>query len=103
MNRWITKAFQKPFKRKQNNYDKFLKAITIQNENKYNQYKALLEVHKEKSKKKFTLLLKFCFVSKIRKKSWCTIKKTVGKAKFIDNNLPKMMIVGNIVELVDQR
>lgn len=75
MNRWITKAFQKPFKRKQKNYDKFLKAITIQNENKYNQYKALLEVHKEKSKKKITLLLKFCFVSKIRKKNMMYNKK----------------------------
>ena len=68
MNRWITKAFQKPFKRKQKNYDKFLKAITIQNENKYKQYKALLEVHKEKSKKKNYFATKVLFRQQNQKK-----------------------------------
>ena len=53
---WMTKGLQKSSKRKQKVYDKFLKSKTDENEKKCKTYKSLLEIHKEKFKKKESMI-----------------------------------------------
>ena len=50
-NPWIIKDITKPFKKKQNLYDQFLKKRTPQNEQKYKMYKNLFKTIKKKAKK----------------------------------------------------
>ena len=52
----MTKGLQKSSKRKQKVYDKFLKSKTDENEKKCKTYKSLLEIHKEKFKKKESMI-----------------------------------------------
>ena len=53
LNPWMSKGLQKSSKKKQKLYDKFLKNRTDQNEKRYQDYKSLFEILKEKSKKLF--------------------------------------------------
>ena len=52
----MTKGLQKSSKRKQKVYDKFLTSKTDENEKKCKTYKSLLEIHKEKFKKKESMI-----------------------------------------------
>ena len=59
LNPWMIKGLQKSSKKKQKLYDRFLKSRTDENEKRYKDYKSLLEILKEKSKKHF---IRKCFI-----------------------------------------
>ena len=95
----MIKALQGSSKRNQQNDDKFLKARTIQNENKYRHYKVL---HSKKNLKKSYYAERIQNCQQNMNKIWHAIKEVIGKAKSIDNALSKAMITGGI-ESFDQR
>ena len=86
---WMTKGLIKSSRRKQRLYEKFLKRKTLENEQKYKEYKNLFESLKKKSKRNHysTLLNKNLGNAK---KTWDIIKEVTGKAKITNmNGLPK--------------
>ena len=103
LNPWMSKGLQKSSRKKTKKnklYDKFLKNRTDQNKKRYKDYKSLFEILKEKSKKLF-YKKKLADCENNVKKTWDTIKEVIGKAKLIDNGLPKMMVIDEC-EIFDQ-
>ena len=100
-NPWVTKGLQKPSKKKQKLYDKFLKSKTNENEKKYKTYKFLFEVLREKFEKiYYSRKLENC--KQNMKKTWDTIKQVIGKTKTIKNDILKRMVIDGI-ETFDQQ
>ena len=102
LNPWMSKGLQKSSKKKKKKklYDKFLKNRTDQNKKRYKDYKSLFEILKEKSKKLFYKKKLADWENNV-KKTWDTIKEVIGKAKLIDNGLPKMKVIDEC-EIFDQ-
>lgn len=89
----MIKALQGSSKRNQQNDDKFFKARTIQNKNKYRHYKVL---HSKKNLKKLYCAEKIQNCQRNMNKILHTIKEVIGKAKSTEINLPERMVLYGI-------
>ena len=99
-NPWITKVITKSSKRKQKLYERFLKKRTPQNEQRYKNYKKLLETIKKKAKKTYYSKKLIKCAGNI-KKAWNVMKDIIGKSKIKLTNLPHKVTI-NKVDVYDK-
>ena len=94
-NPWITESITKSSKKKQKLYERFLKNRTPQNEQKYKNYKNLLETIKKKAKKIYysNKLLK---CTGDIKKTWTVMKDIIAKSKIKSTNLPRKLTINKV-------
>ena len=93
-NPWKTKGILKSSKAKQRLYDKFLKSKTYEHEISYKTYRKLFESIKQRAKSQYHSKMILYYKDNI-KKTWQIMKEVISKGKFVNNSLPKHLILNN--------
>ena len=94
-NSWTTKDITKSSKKKQKLYERFLKKLAPQNEQKYKYYEDLFETIKKKAKKIYysNKLLK---CTGDIKKTWNVMKNIIGKSNIRSTNLSRKLTINKV-------
>ena len=97
---WITQGIIKSSKRKQKLYEQFLKNRISANKENYKTFTCLFESIKQKSKKKYYHNILNTYKNYM-KRTWATMKETIGSKRSSGASFPKRLVVNNF-EIFDQ-